>query len=67
MQLLYFRQVVCMHSSRESCIGSGGAMCAGGLFVLFGLWFGGLSSLLAHSLSQMCRVVALGPGLVFFR
>jgi hypothetical protein len=29
-QLLCFRQVVCMHSSRGSCIGSGGAcMCAG--------------------------------------
>jgi hypothetical protein len=29
-------QLVCMHSSRGSCIGSGGAcMCAGGLFVVF--------------------------------
>jgi hypothetical protein len=31
MQLLYFLQVVCMHSSRGSCIGSGGVcMCATG-------------------------------------
>jgi hypothetical protein len=33
-------QVVCMHSSRGRCIGSGGAcMCAGGLFVVFRAWF----------------------------
>jgi hypothetical protein len=41
MQLLYFLQVVCMHSSRGSCIGLGGAcMCAGGAlcgFSSFGL------------------------------
>jgi hypothetical protein len=36
MQLLCFLQVVCMHSSRGSCIGSGGAcLCAGELFVVF--------------------------------
>jgi hypothetical protein len=33
-------QVVCMHSSRGSCIGSGGAcMCAGGLFVVVRVLF----------------------------
>jgi hypothetical protein len=51
MHLLYFLQVVCMHSSSGSCIGSGGpCICAGGAlcgfrtlvwwFVLFAsAWF----------------------------
>jgi hypothetical protein len=34
----------------------------GELFVVFELWFGGLRSLLEHSLSQICRVVALAYG-----
>jgi hypothetical protein len=34
-------------------------MCAGGLFVVFELWIGGLCSLLEHVLSRMYRVVAL--------
>jgi hypothetical protein len=38
-----FCEVVCMHSSRGSCIRSGGAcMCSGGAFVVFELFFGGL-------------------------
>jgi hypothetical protein len=35
------------------------ACVQGELFVVFGLWFGGLRSLLEHSLSRMCRAVAL--------
>jgi hypothetical protein len=54
-------QVVCMHSSRGSCIGSGGAcMCAGGAlcgFSSFGLVVCALC--LSFVLSQMCRAVAL--------
>jgi hypothetical protein len=50
MQLLCFRQVVCMHSPRGSCIRPGGvalvqgelACVQGELFVVFDLWFGGL-------------------------
>jgi hypothetical protein len=61
MQLLCFHQVVCMHSSRGSCIGSGRAcMCAGGALcgfsnfglVAYALW-------LSIVLSRMCRAVAL--------
>jgi hypothetical protein len=71
MQLLCFHQVVCMHSSRGSCIGSGEAcMCAGELFVVFELWFGGLRSLLEHSfisdVSSRCPCLR-GPRLVFFK
>jgi hypothetical protein len=54
-------QVVCMHSSRGSCIGSGGAcMCAGG--ALCGLSSFGLvvcALCLSLVLSRMCRAVAL--------
>jgi hypothetical protein len=61
MQLLYFHQVVCMHLSRGSCIGSGGAcMCAGGAlcgFSSFGLVVCTLC--LSIVLSRMCRAVAL--------
>jgi hypothetical protein len=42
-----FCEVVCMHSSRGSCIGSGGSCtCAVELFVVLEFWFGGLCSLL---------------------
>jgi hypothetical protein len=61
MQLLCFLQVFCMHSSRGSCIGSGGAcMCAGGAlcdFSSFGLVVCAL--FLSIVLSRMCRAVAL--------
>jgi hypothetical protein len=71
MQLLYFLQVVGMHSSRGSCIGSGGAcMCAGGLFMVFELCFGGLRSLLDHSFVSdvSSRYPCLrGQRLVFFK
>jgi hypothetical protein len=43
-------------------------MCAGGLFVVFELWFGGLRSLLEHSfiLDVSSRFPCLrGPRLVF--
>jgi hypothetical protein len=71
LQLLCFHQVVCMHSSRGSCIGSGGAcMCAGGALCVFELWFGGLHSLLEHSfvsdVSSRCPCLR-GPRLVFFK
>jgi hypothetical protein len=67
MQLLCFPLVVCMHSSRGSCIGSGGAcMCAGGALVRFG----GLRSLLEHSfvsdVSSRCPCLR-GPRLVFVK
>jgi hypothetical protein len=70
MQLLYFLQVVDMHSSNGSCIGSGGAcMCVGGALLVFELWFGGLRSLLEHSfvldVSSRCPWLR-GPRLVFF-
>jgi hypothetical protein len=60
-----------MHSSRGSCIGSVGAcMCAGGLFVVFDLWFGGFRSLFEHNfvldVSSRCPCLR-GPRLVFFR
>jgi hypothetical protein len=61
MQLLCFLQVVCMHLSRGSCIGSVGAcMCAGG--ALCGLSSFGLvvcNLCLRFALSRMCRAVAL--------
>jgi hypothetical protein len=71
MQLLCFLQVVCMHSSRGSCIGSRGAcMCAGGALCAFVLWFGGLCSLLEHSfvsdVSSRCPFLR-GPRPVFFK
>jgi hypothetical protein len=71
MQLLCFCQVVCMHSSRGSCIGLGGAcMCAGELFVVLELWFGGLHYLLQHSfvsdVSSRCPCLR-GLRLVFFK
>jgi hypothetical protein len=60
-----------MHSFRGSCMTSGGAcMCAGELFVVFELWFGGLHSLLEHSfvsdVSRRCPCLR-GPRLVFFK
>jgi hypothetical protein len=72
MQLLCFLQVVCMHSSRGSCIGSGGpCMCAGGAlcgFLSFGLVV--CAFLLEHSfvsdVSRCCPCLR-GPRLVFFR
>jgi hypothetical protein len=66
-----FRKVVCMHSSRGSFIGSGGAcMCAWGLFVGFELWIGGLCSLLEHAFVSdvSSRFPCLtGSRLVFFK
>jgi hypothetical protein len=63
LQLLCF-QGVCMHSSRGSCIGSGGAcICAGGAlcgFSNFGLVVCALC--LSFVLSWMCRAVALAYG-----
>jgi hypothetical protein len=60
-----------MHSSRGSCIGSGGAcMCEGELVVVFEFWFGGLRSLFEHSffsdVSSRCPCLR-GPRLVFFK
>jgi hypothetical protein len=56
-----FREVVHMHSSRGSCIGSGGAcMCAGGAhcgFLSFGLVVCALCSSIV--LSEMCQAVTL--------
>jgi hypothetical protein len=56
-----FQVVFCMHSSRGSCIGSGGAcMCVGGAlcgFSSFGLVVCALC--LSIVLSRMCRAVAL--------
>jgi hypothetical protein len=70
MQLLCFHQVVCMHSSKGSCIVSGGAcMCAGGALCGFQALFGGVRSLLQHSfvsdVSSRCPFLR-GPRLVFF-
>jgi hypothetical protein len=67
-----FQVVSCMHSSRGSCIGSGGVcMCAGGAlfgFSSFGLVV--LRSLLEHSfvsdVSSRCPCLR-GPRLVFFK
>jgi hypothetical protein len=69
--LLRFHQVVCMHSSRGSCIGSRGAcMCAGGALCGLRALDGGLHSLLEHSfvsdVSSRCPCLR-GLRLVFFR
>jgi hypothetical protein len=67
-----FQVVLCMHWSRGSCIGSGGAcMCAGGaLCGFFELCFGGLCSLLEHSfvldVSSRCPFLR-GMRLAFFK
>jgi hypothetical protein len=71
MRLLCFLQVVGMHSSRGSCIGSVGAcMCAGELFVVFEFWFGGLRSFLelcfVSDVLSVCPCLR-GPRLVFFK
>jgi hypothetical protein len=71
MQLLCFHQVVCMHSSRGSCIGSGGVcMCAGGALCGFRTLVGDLCSLLEHSfvsdVSSRCPCLR-GLRLVFFK
>jgi hypothetical protein len=43
-----------------ACIRPGGVACVQGeLFVVFELWIVDLRSSLEHSLSQMCRAVAL--------
>jgi hypothetical protein len=61
-----------MHSSRGSCIGSGGSLhvCRGSTLWFFELWFGGLCSLLEHSfisdVSSRCPCLR-GSRLVFFR
>jgi hypothetical protein len=72
MQLLCFLQVVCMHSSRGSCIGSGELACVQGelLVVFFEPWFGGLCSLFKHSfvwVVSSCCPCLRGPRLVFFK
>jgi hypothetical protein len=66
-----FHQVVCMHSFRGSCIGSGGAcMCAGGALCGFRALVGGLRSLLEHSfvsdVSSRCPCLR-GSRLFFFK
>jgi hypothetical protein len=71
MKLLCFHQVVCMHSSRGSYIGSGELACVQGeLFVVFEFWFAGLCSLFEHSfvsdVSSRCPCLR-GPRLVFFK
>jgi hypothetical protein len=70
MQLLCFHQVVCMHSSRGSCIGSGGAcICAGGALCGFRALVGDFCSLLEHGFVSdvLSRCPCLrGPRLVFF-
>jgi hypothetical protein len=71
MQLLCFLQVVCLHSSRGTCIGSGGAcMCAGGALCGFRALVCGLRSLLEHGVvsdvSSRCPCLR-GPRLVFFK
>jgi hypothetical protein len=54
-------QVVCMHSSRGRCIGSGGAcMCAGGSLCGCSSFVTVVCALcLSFALSRMCRAVAL--------
>jgi hypothetical protein len=69
--VVLFKVVFYMHSSRGSCIGSGGAcMCQGSSLWFFELWFGGLRSLLEHSfvsdVSSRCPCLR-GPRLVFFK
>jgi hypothetical protein len=66
-----FCKVVCTHSSRGSCIGSGGAcMCAGGALCGFEIWFVGFCSLFEHgsvsNVSSHCPYL-MGPSLVFFK
>jgi hypothetical protein len=60
LQLSCFQEV-CLHLSRGSCIGSGGAfMCAGGAlcgFLSFALV--GCVLCLSFVLSRMCRAIAL--------
>jgi hypothetical protein len=60
LQLPYF-QVVCMHSSRGRCIGSGGAcMCAGGALCGCSSFVSVVCTLcLSFALSRMCRAIAL--------
>jgi hypothetical protein len=71
LQLPCFQEV-CMHSSRGSCIGSGGAcMCAGGaLCGCSSFGFGGLRSLLelcfVSDVSSCCPCLR-GLRLVFFK
>jgi hypothetical protein len=54
-------QLVCMHSSRGRCIGSGGAcMCIGGALCGFSSFVLVVRALcLSFVLSRMCRAVAL--------
>jgi hypothetical protein len=71
MQLLCFLQVVLMHSSMGSCIGSEGAcMCAGGALCGFPALVCGLRSLLEHGffsdVSSRCPFLR-GLRLVFFK
>jgi hypothetical protein len=47
-------QLVCMHSSRGRCIGSGGALCGCSSFALVVC-----ALCLSFALSRMCRVVTL--------
>jgi hypothetical protein len=66
-----FLEVVHMHLSRGSCIGSGELACVQGeLFVVFEFWFGDLHSLLEHGfvsdVSSRCPCLR-GPRLVFFK
>jgi hypothetical protein len=70
MQQLYFLQVVCIHSSRGSCIGSRGAcICAGGALCGFRALVGDLCSSPEHDfvsdVSSRCPCLR-GPRLVFF-
>jgi hypothetical protein len=60
LQLPYF-QVVCMHSSRGRCIGSGGAcMCAGGALCGFSSFVSVVCVLcMSFALSRMCQAIAL--------
>jgi hypothetical protein len=60
LQLSCF-QLVCMHSSRGSCIGSGGAcMCAGGALCGFSSFVSVVCALFSSfALSRMCRAIAL--------
>jgi hypothetical protein len=66
-----FCDVVCLHSSKGCCIGSGGScMCAGELFVVFELWICVVCSLLEHGfvsdVSSRCPCLR-GLRLVFFK
>jgi hypothetical protein len=61
LQLLYFLQVVCMHSTKGELHWFRWSLhvCRGSSLWFSRFWFGGLRSLLEHSLSWMCRAVAL--------